>query len=249
LLRLFGHVVFGCVVEHVEADKTEDQLQQVGRYSLSSVRNALAYLGSHRLVTDETSLGVGIWPCREALGTRDDDSGEITALMCVNSSDACYYNGHAERVTHPRHKETLLSFDTAARPWYEFPDLKGNLMQAETDQAFRTKILDDLTDLFKKWRWRNTGDSVIVAGLVLATWVQSLWDWRPRIDILGASHTGKTMICAALSGIFHGLCILTSDTTAAGLAQKISNKMMVVLVDEVDAKNKAKMARQREILE
>jgi len=57
------------------------------------------------------------------------------------------------------------------------------------------------------------------------------------------------MLCAALAGLFRDLVILTSDTTAAGLRQKISNSAVVVIVDEVDAKNRAKVARQREILE
>jgi hypothetical protein len=43
--------------------------------------------------------------------------------------------------------------------------------------------------------------------------------------------------------------ILTSDTTAAGLRQKIANRMLAIVVDEVDAKNKAKLAKQKEILE
>ena len=42
-----------------------------------------------------------------------------------------------------------------------------------------------------------------MSGLVLATWVQSLWAWRPRIDVLGATNTGKSMLCAALAGLIY----------------------------------------------
>ena len=99
--------------------------------------------------------------------------------------------------------------------------------------------MDDLIRLFGGWRWRGKSDVMVISGLTLATWVQTIWAWRPRIDILGGSNTGKSMLCSAL---FSDCCILTSDTTAAGLRQEIKNSAVAVIVDEVDGKNKAKLA-------
>ena len=76
---------------------------------------------------------------------------------------------------------------------HEFESLKSTLAQA-ADQSFRAKVIDDLCTLFGRWRW----------------------PWRPRIDVLGGTNTGKLMLCKALAGIYGELVILTSDTTAAG---------------------------------
>jgi len=142
----------------------------------------------------------------------------------------------------------LLSFNTGQRPWYCYDQLVKQLELAE-DPAWRSAVISDLCTLFGKWRWRNKSDVMIISSLVLSTWIQTLWAWRPRIDVLGGSNTGKSLLCTALQGLFKNCCIMTSDTTAAGLRQEIKNSAVAVIVDEVDGKNFAKMQKQREILE
>jgi len=135
------------------------------------------------------------------------------------TSEAMHYDGSVKRISHPRHRGHLLSFESGANPWYDYDHLVGLLDQAK-DRNWREHVADDLLKLFRRWRWRGTNDPLIASGLVLATWVQAVWAWRPRIDLLGATNTGKSMLCAALAGLFRDLVILTSDTTAAGLRQK-----------------------------
>ena len=89
-----------------------------------------------------------------------------------------------------------------------------------------------------RWRWRGKQDITIVSALVLATWVQTIWPWRPRIDVLGKSGTGKTLFCEALMGLFREMTISTYDTSAAGLRQEMKRSARVVIVDEVDQKNR-----------
>lgn len=170
--------------------------------------------------------------------------------MLVNAGSAMFYGGpkQIEHITHPRFRERLLSFESGAHLWYDGEDLSRLLVQAE-DERWRKDVVDDLVDLFRRWRWRGKQDVMVVVGLVLATWIQTIWAWRPRIDVLGGTNTGKSFFCKAVAGLFRDCCIFTSDTTAAGLRQKIRNSAVAVMVDEVDGKNKAKMAKQREILE
>ena len=235
LVELFGVPVKQCVLSSAQDDVP-------GMYPVVEVRRAIGLLASCRLLSDETKLGLGCWPVEDEAG-RDQQ-----AVVLVNGSEAMHYDGHVERITHPRHRGHLLSFESGARPWYDYDQLIGLLDQAK-DATFRQQVGDDLVNLFGRWRWQGRHDPLIAAGLVLATWVQAVWAWRPRIDVLGASNTGKSMLCGALAGLFRDLVIMTSDTTAAGLRQKICNSARVVIVDEVDAKNRAKVARQREILE
>lgn len=213
-----------------------------GMWGLAEVRDAVSLLGGRRLIGDETKLGAGCWPVQDEAGQDEQ------AVVLVNASEATHYNGTTERITHPRHRGHLLAFESGARPWYDHAALV-ELLERAKEPAFREQTLGALRDLFSRWRWRGERDPLIVSGLVLATWVQTLWSWRPRIDVLGGTNTGKSMLCAALAGLFRDLVILTSDTTAAGLRQKIRNSAAVVIVDEVDAKNRSKVARQREILE
>jgi hypothetical protein len=213
-----------------------------GMWSLAEVRDAISLLGGARLIGDETKLGAGCWPVVDEAGQ------DQQAVVLVNAREAMHFNGTIARITHPRHRGHLLSFESGAKPWYDHDQLTALLGRA-CDQQFRVETLEQLRELFGRWRWRGERDPLIVSGLVLATWVQAMWAWRPRIDILGASNTGKSMLCAALAGLFRDIVILTSDTTAAGLRQKIRNSAAVVIVDEVDAKNRSKVARQREILE
>lgn len=235
LLRLFS-----TPVRRVVSRTNEDAVP--GMYPIRDVREMLGHLSSVKLIGEETKLGAGVWPVQDEAG-RDQQ-----AVVLVNTSEAMHYNGHVERITHPRHRGHLLSFESGANPWYDYDHLVGLLEQAK-DKGWREGVADDLVKLFRRWRWRGANDPLIVSGLVFATWVQAVWAWRPRIDVLGASNTGKSMLCGALAGLFRDLVIQTSDTTAAGLRQKIKNSAIVVIVDEVDAKNRAKVARQREILE
>jgi hypothetical protein len=232
--------LFGTPVRKVVSKTNEDAAP--GMWPISDVREALGHLASRCLLSDETKLGVGCWPI-------EDGSDYPVGVVLVNASEAMHYNGTVDKVMHPRHGGHLLSFESGAKPWYVFDEMKDLLEKAKAIE-FRTQVYRDLCDLFGRWRWiSQTYHPLVVTGLTLATWVQSLWPWRPRIDVLGGTNTGKSMLCKALAGIYGDLVILTSDTTAAGLRQKICNSAAVVIVDEVDAKNRAKMARQREILE
>lgn len=213
-----------------------------GMYSLRDVIEAIGHLASKKTLSDESKLGPGCWPILDVTGK------EQQAVVLVNSSEAMHFNGHVERITHPRHRGQLLSFESGSPPWYDYDEMTA-MLEAVKGQKFRDKVCDDLVNLFGRWRWRGKKDPLVCAGLTLATWVQTVWAWRPRIDVLGASNTGKSYLCSALAGMFRDLVILTSDTTAAGLRQTIKNSARVVIVDEVDAKNKSKVARQREILE
>lgn len=233
LLQHFGTPV----KRRVSQGKNEDATP--GMHTVTAVINAISHLASARMLNDETELGLGCWPIDE------DDNHSI---ILVNKDEALHYNGTVERVTHPRLRNQLLSFESGANPWYKFETMQELLEQAK-DVGFRNDVVDQLYRLWSQWRWNGTHDPMLMSGLVLATWVQTLWTWRPRVDILGASNTGKSYLCRALAGIFRDCVIMTSDTTAAGLRQKIRNSAVAVVVDEVDAKNKAKMMRQREILE
>jgi hypothetical protein len=232
--------LFGTPVRRAVSKTNEDAAP--GMYPISDVREAIGHLASRCLLHDQTKLGAGCWPI-------DDGGDDPVGIISVNAGDALHYNGAVERVTHPRHHGQLLAFESVSREWFDYEELVGLIERARNPQ-FRTDTVMAIANLFARWRWRDqTIDPTTIAGLILATWVQVLWKWRPRIDVLGASTTGKSMLCEALSGIFGDLSVSTSDASAAGLRQKMQSSAIVVLIDEVDSKEKAKLAEQRKILE
>lgn len=236
MLRLFGTPVRRCISKN-----NEDEAP--GFYPIADAREAIGHLASRRIIHDETKHGVGCWPV-------EDGGEEPAGVLAVNASRALSYtaDGSIGTVRHPRHAGQLLAFGSAEKPWYDHDHL-AELLKSAKDPTFRAAVVNELCGLFSRWRWKSSHSPLVATGLVLATWVQTIWPWRPRIDILGGSNTGKSMLCGALAGMYGDLAILTSDTTAAGLRQKICNSAFAVIVDEVDAKNRAKLARQREILE
>src|SRR5262249_25141611 len=73
-------------------------------------------------------------------------------------------------------------------------------------------------------------------GLVLATWIQTLWPWRPQVSITGASRAGKSTLFDTVSGLFGKLTLASSGSTAAGIRQATKSSAKVIFVDEFEAK-------------
>jgi energy-coupling factor transporter ATP-binding protein EcfA2 len=206
-------------------------------YSLSDVRNMLGHLSGPRVIGDETKRGFGVWP-----------NGTDDGLIMVNLGEALHVSpAGLERIEHPRYGDMLLDFSSGTKPWYDHDALTGALEDAQS-REWRAAVADDLLELFGRWRWGTDQDPIIMTALVFATWVQTLWPWRPRIDVLGASGSGKTILCEALMGIFRDHTISTYDTTAAGLRQQMRKSSRVVIVDEIDCKSRKDAVKQREIL-
>ena len=118
--------------------------------------------------------------------------------------------------------------------WFHLDEMQAALYQwtpAKGVDALRR--LEELLDL---WEWRNGKKDVeIVAGLVIATWIQALWEWRPQIGIVGRGSSGKTVLFHTLEQIFGTLCVSCSQSTPAGIRQTVQNTSRIVLIDEFDS--------------
>jgi hypothetical protein len=220
LLQIAGPPVEKCVV-----DGDDDS---PGKFSVHQVRNALCYLGGQKQIGDQTLVGVGCWQ------PIDDKGDDVAGVVAVGAGESAVWDGaKLERVAKPRAGGRLLKF-SKSEPWYHFPQLKANL-EAAADQKWAEKSVNQLIDIFAKWRWEFEHHSpVIVAGLVLASWVQSMWHWRPQISITGASQAGKSELFKVLGYLFNGLAIRSSKSSAAGVRQAIGTSAKVVLCDEFE---------------
>ncbi len=222
LLNLCGPIV-KARVQKVNVDDIP------GVYSLVEVRQAIALLAGFVTITEKTELGIGIWQGK----TTDGHLHE--ACVLVSSGEAAELNGDGKlkRITEPRCRGHLLDFDNDSEPWFEFDKLSRLIDRC--DETFARDTRDALVQLFQKWKWTHElATPLVLAGLVFSSWVQSLWDWRPQVAVVGPSNAGKSTLCNCLAAIFGNLCMKSSKSTAAGLRQNIRTSSKIILCDEFE---------------
>ena len=152
-----------------------------GMVSFEEVKKAIAFLSGYSRINDQSELGVGCW-----LSLIDD--GQNTRFDC----DRWRWGGcrmELKRITHPRYKSHLLDFDSSDGPWYDFDTLKSNVEAC--DSNFALAAMNEANNLFTQFRWVHPASVVTITGLVLATWIQSIWEWRPQVAITGPTKAGK----------------------------------------------------------
>lgn len=197
------------------------------RFSMSQVRNAICYLAGERRISDQTLSSVGCWQ------PVDEAGDDVPGVVAVGAGESAVWDEEKlERIVKPRAGGRLLHL-SSSEPWYHFRQLAANLERCTPEWAKNTA--EEAIALFGRWRWRHHSHSpTVVTGLVLASWVQTLWAWRPQIAITGASKTGKSTLFEALGGLFDGLALRSSDSTAAGIRQALQTSAKVVLCDEFE---------------
>ena len=197
------------------------------KFSLDQVRTALCYLGGQKQIGDQTLVGVGCWQ------PQDDQGDDVPGVVAVGAGESAVWDGKTlNRVARPRAGGRLLKFSNS-EPWYHFPQLAANLDTCNPEWA--QVSIERLAEIFAQWRWKNQEFSpMVVAGLVMASWVQTMWHWRPQVSITGASEAGKSLLFETLGYIFNGLAIRSSKSSAAGVRQAIGTTGKIVLCDEFE---------------
>lgn len=203
-----------------------------GVYQLSQVRESVAVLAGCERAGDDVELGTGVW-----LGHRRPDAKRSDPLpvILVGGGDAVTYQSPASvhKLRHPRAAGVKLNLASGAA-WYDFERLSGYLNQTQ-DNTFVHETIDRATALFANWEWRQ-GDVVpnLVVGLLMASWVQTIWEWRPLVSIVGPSDCGKSTLFDVLETMFGKLALKCSKPSEAGLRQAIRHRAVIVLVDEFE---------------
>lgn len=210
--------------------------EPTGPWSMAEVRRALALLASNRR-GNQDERGIGVWQGLDQWGN------ETETVVLVGRSEGCRWNGDKvlRRILAPRADGLVLDFGAGTKDWYQFDDLEKMLTLAG-DVNWRQDAIDEAVELFSLWRWKNAEiDPTLIVGLVLATWVQTMWDWRPLVAVSGESNSGKSFLFEALGGsqnrrgIFGTLAFKQAKSTAAGIMQGLGNTARVALCDEFEA--------------
>lgn len=221
----------------IAAKVHQGQESAPGMYRMSEVREAISKLAGYRRV-DGAVFGPGCW---QGL----DEKGQPTqSIVLVGAGEAAIRNGRPglTKISRPRYGGRLIDISSSTA-WYDFEKLNDLVLNCS--QQFAGDTIGDLESLFSQWKWKDQGQAPkVLAGLIMATWIQTLWSWRPQVAINGQSNAGKSVLFKTLKGIFGRLCIASSDSTAAGIRQAINSSAAAVLLDELDSNQ-----HRKEILE
>lgn len=208
-------------------------------YLVKDAQRAIAMLSGYQRIGEQTELGVGCW------SGQNEDGSEHDSVVIIGAGEAAEWDparGTLERILHPRCRGRILDFDSAASQWYDFDTLKKYIEACDVE--FCRAAFAACEKLFSQWKWIHKETPLILTGLLAASWVQTLWAWRPQVAITGATNAGKSILFDTIAAMFGRLAEQTSDSSAAGLRQTIRTSAKIPLCDEIDSS-----PHQKDILE
>jgi len=198
-----------------------------GGYSLAQVVDAIAVAGGSTRLYDNQTHGDGIWPA-------EDGSNR---LVIVNGNRASVYDPAArtfEPVTRPRAAGVLLDLSPSGR-WVDFSRLPETIAAADSPD-WRRDTLDEIDGLLAQWNWQpSRAVAQLLTGVILGTWLQSCWRWRPLVALSSESRAGKSTLLEMIAGLFGELALSTAKPSEAGLRQAIRGRSCAILIDELES--------------
>ncbi|HUO21701.1 MAG TPA: hypothetical protein VMU59_04230 [Caulobacteraceae bacterium] len=170
---------------------------------------ACAYKGTFEL--EDKVRGRGAW--------RDDDGSLI-----YHAGDAVWLGGQWRPPgEHGR-------FIYPGRPRIGRPSLKY-------EAAGEGSPGDLLFQALQSWNWdRKELDPRLALGWMALSLVGGALDQRPVIYVVGTEGAGKSTLQKLLRLVANGALVSTSNTTQAGIYQKVKQDSIAVMVDELEAK-------------
>ena len=208
-----------------------DQDSDDGKIEMKEVRSAIAIKASKTRSQIENLKGKGLWPGVSENGMPND------TVVVVAACEAACFNGKMRRVAAPKVEGLILDFTSIDPPWYgSFEHLENLVERAKNDRQWARDRVSEMNAILSKWKWRSQDSPSIIGGLILTTWVQTFYSWRPYVAITGRSNSGKTSLFELLQNIFQdkALCVYTTNSTEAGLRQRIGSGSPPTLLDEFE---------------
>jgi len=94
-----------------------------------------------------------------------------------------------------------------------------------------------LLDGLKSWNWERPDlDPRLALGWVMSAMVGGALEQRPVAYVVGTEGAGKSTLQKLFRLLMNGALLATSNTTQAGIYQKVKQDSVAVLVDEMEAK-------------
>ncbi len=188
---------------------------------IAAIRGAIAQAAHRaRRLSENSVRRQGIWETADG------------SVAVVADGVFCKWNGTALDISAPF--EDGVFYDTTSASWrVDFPQLKQDLEQFDREKA-RT-VFEQLCAYVNNWIWasgdteRNAKIARIVAALFVATFIQTIWNWRPQASITGESHSGKSTLFEFFRRILGSLAVGLEKSSPAGLRQALRSSASVCM--------------------
>jgi hypothetical protein len=215
LIQAGGHKV----IRHVRGTSAD-----AGDYALTEIRTAIAAVASNNTTEDE-KRGVGIWEHHGSLVVCTSKRlGILNGTPMLQVSNNPVFCGEA--------------FNVGDRcNWIDLRRTQAAIgsVNAEPGRLYVDEVFQ-LHNVFSKFNYGHAAHAwpEVLTGLVLATWTQTLWKWRPQVFLIGQAYSGKTTLLKALAQVFGRLCKMSSNSSAAGIRQYIGASGRIAICDELE---------------
>jgi hypothetical protein len=195
---------------------------------VNKLKEAIAYEASGRRISRASAIGLGIW--------------EINGkLIFIGSGQWLAMNGDLKSRKDPEIDDKLIDFGEGKESWYNEEEIRKYLPHA-TDPAWRTEVLKEFSGWFELWdNWGETKEenelkAYLITNLVLCSWLQDVWTWRPWVAITGETNSGKSTFFGFLNKYFGAqMTMNVGSGSEAGLRQSLGTSSRILLLDEFEA--------------
>ena len=211
----------GAPVKYMVQEHSEDS----GEHPFREVKNAIALVASQHLPFPE-KRGKGVWPV--------DDS----RIAIVTEGELAILNGRRtlQRTSDPLLNDYAYNISRSADPqqWVDLDLLQEDLDQEQTPYLH---VLEEVLALVKKWNFRHSShcQPELLVGLMLASVMQTCWELRPQVFLVGRTYSGKTQLFKQIiERILKSIAERMSGPSAAGVRAVIGGSSIVCLLDELE---------------
>lgn len=218
----YEHLVLMCGL--IARQKIRSGQDDNGDHSLSEVKVAISTLASQESAIEE-KVGVGVW----------ESNG---CLIVVNSRRLGLLNGKPDLQITANPVQFGTAYDIGDRlDWVDMDRLKREIDSVKaTSGQLHVSEVERLVDILGHWTYLPAKNCFpeVIAGMVLSTFVQTLWEWRPQIFLTGQASAGKSTMLKMIAHIFGPLCKTSSNSSAAGLRQYLGASGRILMCDELE---------------
>lgn len=99
------------------------------------------------------------------------------------------------------------------------------------------RTVEDLVADLRSWTWdRPEVDPILLLGWLGVALIGGALPWRSAIFLIGDKATGKSTLQEFIGAILGDALLTSTDTSAAGIYQRLKNDARAVAIDELEAK-------------
>lgn len=202
----------------------QDSLRNLG-VELGQIKAAIAQISRKRRFSPDDHLGQGIWriPGLRAILVLSGDQAVLTEIRQQRLT--------FREVQTPTIKGKLLEFNSAEK-WIDLKWLQR--FTHEVTPEVTENLWNRLVNYLSHWNFKLDTDYDVVAGMILATGIQGILQFRPHMWITGSTNTGKTALFTFLGHLWPYALKLESETSEAAIRQEIQRSCQPVLFDECE---------------